>query len=270
VKKNQPGLHAQLKNLPWDRATAKFYDRSEGHGRRETPRGAGPHRHRARRRLPARHQVAKILRHRTCTRTGKRSRETAYLLTDLTRRQASPERLAKIVRSQWTIENRLHFVRNTTFAEDASKIRTGHGPENTSTLRSHAINRLRASVCTSCAVLLSAWAASLRSHRSVNSAATPAGSVLRNAVGAGGLRLRNGRDGAGHCAGEGQGQRAGGERCPHLWDSVARFAVRADFISFTSTITVSRWSVPAGRPNRATEVRPAARASVEIEEVEGM
>ncbi|MFE7215346.1 hypothetical protein ACFY0A_43925 [Streptomyces sp. NPDC001698] len=27
VKKNQPGLYAQLKALPWDKARAKFYDR---------------------------------------------------------------------------------------------------------------------------------------------------------------------------------------------------------------------------------------------------
>ncbi|MFF7184351.1 hypothetical protein ACFZAR_03795 [Streptomyces sp. NPDC008222] len=49
-----------------------------------------------------------------------------------------------IARSQWTIENRHHFVRDTTFAEDASKVRTGHGPENMATLRSFAINQLRA------------------------------------------------------------------------------------------------------------------------------
>ncbi|MGX4694572.1 hypothetical protein [Streptomyces sp. JNUCC 63] len=43
----------------------------------------------------------------------------------------------------WVIENRLHFVRDTAFREDASKIRTGHGPENMATLRSFAINQLR-------------------------------------------------------------------------------------------------------------------------------
>ncbi|MYR38117.1 hypothetical protein GTX14_18740 [Streptomyces sp. SID4944] len=41
------------------------------------------------------------------------------------------------------IENRLHFVRDTAFREDAFKIRTGHSPENMATLRSFAINRLR-------------------------------------------------------------------------------------------------------------------------------
>ncbi|MCX4734458.1 hypothetical protein [Streptomyces sp. NBC_01363] len=41
------------------------------------------------------------------------------------------------------IENRVHFVRDTACAEDASKIRTGHGPKNMATLRNSAINTLR-------------------------------------------------------------------------------------------------------------------------------
>jgi predicted transposase YbfD/YdcC len=154
VKRNQKGLHRQLRNLPWARATAKYYDRSEGHGRMETrvvqaltvtDLAVG---------FPHAAQVAKITRHRTSSKTGKRTRETLYVITDLTSRQASPQRLAAIVRSQWTIENRLHFVRDTTFAEDASKIRTGHGPENMATLRSHAINVLRAAGHTNIAAAL--------------------------------------------------------------------------------------------------------------------
>ncbi|UTR80186.1 transposase [Streptomyces cavourensis] len=81
--------------------------------------------------------------HRTGTKTGKRSRETVYVITDLTSRQASPERIATILRAHRVIENRLHFGRDTAFREDASKIRTGHSPENMATLRSFAINQLR-------------------------------------------------------------------------------------------------------------------------------
>ncbi|MGW3742118.1 ISAs1 family transposase [Streptomyces sp. NPDC005146] len=144
VKRNQKGLYEQLRTLPWGKATAKFYDRSIGHGRLETrvvqaltvtDLGVD---------FPHAAQVAKIVRHRTSVRTGKRTRETVYVITDLTSRLASPERIAKIVRSQWVIENRLHFVRDTAFREDASKVRTGHGPENMATLRSFAINQLRA------------------------------------------------------------------------------------------------------------------------------
>jgi predicted transposase YbfD/YdcC len=141
VKKNQPTLYERLRALPWQQATAKFYDRSEGHGRKET---------RVVQLLtvddldfPHATQVAKITRHRTSVRTGKRTRETVYVITDLTSGQASPERIARLVRSQWVIENRLHFVRDTTFAEDASKIHTGRGAENMATLRNLAINTLR-------------------------------------------------------------------------------------------------------------------------------
>ncbi|MFD8751919.1 ISAs1 family transposase [Kitasatospora sp. NPDC059577] len=124
--------------------TARRYDREIGHGRRET---------RATRALtvtdlgldfPHAAQAVRILRHRTDLKTGMVSRQTVYAITDLTSHQASPQRLGQLARSQWTIENRLHFVRDTTFAEDASKIRTGHGPDNMATLRNLAINTLRA------------------------------------------------------------------------------------------------------------------------------
>ncbi|MFE9633382.1 hypothetical protein [Streptomyces sp. NPDC006463] len=32
--------------------------------------------------------------------------------------------MTELARSQWTIENRLHFVRDTAFGEDASRVRT--------------------------------------------------------------------------------------------------------------------------------------------------
>lgn len=144
VKANQPGLQRRLRSLPWKDVTARRYDREIGHGRRET---------RVTRVLtvtdlgldfPHAAQAVRILRHRTDLKTGTVSRQTVYAITDLTSHQASPQRLGQLARSQWTIENRLHFVRDTTFAEDASKIRTGHGPDNMATLRNLAINTLRA------------------------------------------------------------------------------------------------------------------------------
>jgi predicted transposase YbfD/YdcC len=143
IKANQPLLFEQLRALPWTRVTARHYQRGTGHGRRET---------RVARTLtvtdlgldfPYAAQAAKITRYRTDRKTGKLTRQTVYALTDLTHRQASPQRIGELARSQWTIENRLHFVRDTTFREDASKIRTGHGPDNMATLRNLAINTLR-------------------------------------------------------------------------------------------------------------------------------
>ncbi|WP_436319330.1 ISAs1 family transposase [Streptomyces nigra] len=143
VKQNQPTLHDALRSLPWNEVTARRYDREAGHGRRET---------RSVRTLtvtslgldfPYLTQAAKIHRHRTDLRTGKITRETIYAITDLTAREASPQAIGQLARAQWGIEA-VHHVRDTTFGEDASKIRTGHGPENMATLRSFAISTLRA------------------------------------------------------------------------------------------------------------------------------
>lgn len=141
VKKNQPTLYQRLRTLPWDHVTVTHYDRGAGHGRKET---------RVLKALtvddldfPHVHQVARLTRHSTRIKTGKQTRETVYLITSLTSQQASPDRLQRLARSQWIIENRLHYVRDVTFAEDASQVRTGHGPENMATLRSLAINCFR-------------------------------------------------------------------------------------------------------------------------------
>lgn len=144
VKRNQKNLSGQSRTLPWGGATAKFYDRTTGHGRRETQAvqtltvtGPGVD-------FPHAAQAAQAVRHRAGARTGKQSRATVCVITGLTSRQASPERTAKILRAHWVTENRLHFVRGTAFREDAPKIHTGHGPENMATLRSFAINQPRA------------------------------------------------------------------------------------------------------------------------------
>jgi len=45
------------------------------------------------------------------------------------------ERLMGFVRSHWSIENRLHWVMDVTFGEDACRVRSGEGAENLATLR---------------------------------------------------------------------------------------------------------------------------------------
>jgi predicted transposase YbfD/YdcC len=47
------------------------------------------------------------------------------------------------IRSHWAIENSLHYVKDVTFGEDASLIRTGNAPTNFSIIRNIAINLLR-------------------------------------------------------------------------------------------------------------------------------
>jgi predicted dehydrogenase len=72
---------------------------------------------------------------------------TVYATTNLTAAQASPARLADYVRGHWGIEA-LHHIRDTTFAEDASQIRTGNAPRAMASLRNLAIGILRARAAT--------------------------------------------------------------------------------------------------------------------------
>lgn len=55
----------------------------------------------------------------------KESTEIVYLITSLTPHQAGPERLLELARAHWTIENKLHWVRDVTFNEDRCRVRAG-------------------------------------------------------------------------------------------------------------------------------------------------
>jgi len=75
--------------------------------------------------------------------TGRRWRTvTTYAVTSLTAAQARPGRLADWMRGHWGIEA-LHHIRDTTFAEDASQVRTGNAPRAMASLRNLAIGVLR-------------------------------------------------------------------------------------------------------------------------------
>jgi predicted transposase YbfD/YdcC len=137
VKANMPTLHKQLKKLPWA-AVPAVSDVSTDHGRR------------ARRTIRAvlapawiefegAAQVAQL--RRTVTKKGKKTVEVVYLITS--NRDADPATLAAWVRSHWEIENRLHWVRDVTYQEDNSLVRTGNAPRVMATLRSLAISLLR-------------------------------------------------------------------------------------------------------------------------------
>ncbi len=58
-------------------------------------------------------------------------------------RQMTAEDLALSARAHWGIENRLHWVLDVTFGEDASQIRKDHAPQNFSLLKKIVLNMLR-------------------------------------------------------------------------------------------------------------------------------
>jgi predicted transposase YbfD/YdcC len=88
---------------------------------------------------------------------GKESIETVCAVTSLGRQRASAERLLSIARGHWGIENRLHWVRDLSFGEDACRVRTGEAPEILAGIRNAALWLMRASG-------LSNIAAALRRH----------------------------------------------------------------------------------------------------------
>src|SRR6266508_1872801 len=69
--------------------------------------------------------------------------ETVYAITDLQAHQAKPMQLADWIRGHWSIENKTHWVRDVTYDEDRSQIRTGTGPHVMATIRDAAIGALR-------------------------------------------------------------------------------------------------------------------------------
>jgi predicted transposase YbfD/YdcC len=140
VKRNQPGLHAQLAALPWRDVPVAHTKRERGHGRTErrtlkiTAVAAGLA-------FPHAAQAIRIVRRRKVK--GKWSAETCYAVTSLTVTQATPAQLAAIIRGHWGIEDRLHWVRDMDFDEDRSQVCTASGPRIMASLRNLVITILR-------------------------------------------------------------------------------------------------------------------------------
>jgi predicted transposase YbfD/YdcC len=145
VKKNQPGLYAALQNLCWAGAR-RHVTEDKGHGRLETRSHLvmdAPGEITAL--FPHVRQVARVIRARTVTwwkgdgkrwrRVTKTTRETVYVITSLTAREAAPKHIAVYARSHWGIENQVHLVRDVTLREDSSRVRAQSRPRNLATLR---------------------------------------------------------------------------------------------------------------------------------------
>lgn len=141
VKKNQPNLYDELKALPWkDIEGATSVDTSRGRRVRRTIKAAQVPAGMAG--FPHVGQVVQIRRTRTVK--AKKSVELVYLISDMDMIAARPEEIAAWVKGHWGIENRVHYVRDVTFREDASRIRTGSGPRVMATLRNLALGMQRA------------------------------------------------------------------------------------------------------------------------------
>ena len=146
-----PTLHQQLAGLPWRAVPDATRDTGRGHGRREirtlkiltVSTGID---------FPHAAQAIQIRRRRHRLDQPKRfTTETVYAITNLRVHQARPAQLAAWIRRHWHIENQIHWIRDVTYDEDRSQIRTGTGPQVMAALRNAAIGALRVTGATNIA-----------------------------------------------------------------------------------------------------------------------
>ena len=129
MKGNQPSLHKQVASLPKKAVRGATREDDCGHGRREIhtvkiltvstgtdfPNAAQP--------LPEPVPPTTRRRAERC------ATETVYAITDLHGHQAKPAQLAAWICEHWSIENKIHWVRDVTYDEDRSPISTGTGQQ---------------------------------------------------------------------------------------------------------------------------------------------
>lgn len=141
VKANQPNLFTQLDSLDWD-TPSMHTNENKGHGRLErrtirvqpAPENID---------FPHAAQAFLIERYVTETKTGKNSAIAVLGITSCDATQADAPQIATHTRKHWHIENKLHYVRDVTYTEDASQTRTHNGPRTMASLRNLAISTLR-------------------------------------------------------------------------------------------------------------------------------
>lgn len=145
VKNNQPILARELAALfpAADPQPPHHVTFDRGHGRTEV-REITATSHVAGIDFPGVFQAFRI-RRETCDLHGNpiRTPETVYGITSLSAQQANPADVLAYNRGHWQIENREHYVRDRTYDEDRSQVRTGSAPQVMATMRNIAISLLR-------------------------------------------------------------------------------------------------------------------------------
>jgi len=96
---------------------------------REPDADSGPTVH-----FPGAAQAYRIIRYTGGLDGQRTTKEVVHGITNLTPEQADPTRLADLTNRHWGIES-IHWVRDTVFGEDASRIRTGAAPAVLAALR---------------------------------------------------------------------------------------------------------------------------------------
>ena len=146
IKENQVALltaaiaRLQGTDAEYEARGASLTIEETGHGRRErrtvrvAPAGDID--------FPHAGQVLRIHRVTGATTGPWLTKQTVYGISDLTVDKAGPDHMMVHGRGHWTVESN-HWVRDTTFHEDKSQIRTGHAPHAMATIRNFVIATIR-------------------------------------------------------------------------------------------------------------------------------
>jgi predicted transposase YbfD/YdcC len=149
VKRNQPGLWNELSDL-FIAYGEHDYQAPELRRHTKTERNRGRSERRdcfvapAPQTLRSRGEWADVqsvgMLYRYCEEQGRTREETTFFISSL---PPKVQRLAKLVRGHWSIENSLHWVLDVTFSEDQSRIRQGNAPEIAGVFRRLALSILQ-------------------------------------------------------------------------------------------------------------------------------
>jgi predicted transposase YbfD/YdcC len=148
IKENQTALLAAAvqrlrgTDAEYEAIGASVTVEETGHGRRErrtlraAPAGDID--------FPHAGQVLRIRRVTGATTGPWLTKQTVYGISDLIIEEAGPDHMMVHGRGHWSVENKSHYVRDVTFREDKSQIRTGHAPHAMAAIRNFVIATIRA------------------------------------------------------------------------------------------------------------------------------
>jgi predicted transposase YbfD/YdcC len=143
VKLNQPTLFRQVfeRLLPILQEPPGYQVEERGHGRIKrwaiwTATAEGI-------RFPHARTIAVIRREEFDLDGVRLTKEHAFIVTSLWKERATPLAIHTHVRLHWGIENRVHYIRDTTWREDSCQTHVGNGPRNLAALRNLALGLLR-------------------------------------------------------------------------------------------------------------------------------
>lgn len=150
VKANQRELQAAIALLFADPPPSSAEDHAaavttfaKGHGRLERRRLERSAALRGYLAWPDAQQVLRRTCRRVSTATGEIQEEATYGVTSLPPAEATPAQVEALWRGHWTIENKVHHVRDVTLGEDACQVRVGTAPQALAALRNGLLSLCR-------------------------------------------------------------------------------------------------------------------------------